>query len=34
VRPEVIRLAPPLIMTAAQVDEFLAALPEALGGVA
>jgi acetylornithine/N-succinyldiaminopimelate aminotransferase len=30
VRPDTIRLAPPLILTAAQVDTFLAALPAAL----
>ncbi|GAB3804111.1 acetylornithine transaminase [Micromonospora zhanjiangensis] len=30
VKPEVIRLAPPLILTAEQVDAFLAALPAAL----
>jgi acetylornithine/N-succinyldiaminopimelate aminotransferase len=30
VRPDVIRLAPPLILTAGQVDAFLAALPAAL----
>jgi acetylornithine/N-succinyldiaminopimelate aminotransferase len=30
VQPDVIRLAPPLILTAAQADDFLAALPAAL----
>ena len=30
VQPDVIRLAPPLILTADQVDAFLAALPAAL----
>ncbi|MFI5836914.1 acetylornithine transaminase [Micromonospora sp. NPDC051300] len=30
VQPDVVRLAPPLILTAAQVDAFLAALPAAL----
>jgi acetylornithine/N-succinyldiaminopimelate aminotransferase len=30
VRPNVIRLAPPLVVTGAQIDAFLAALPEAL----
>jgi acetylornithine aminotransferase len=30
VRPDVLRLAPPLILTAAQADAFLAALPAAL----
>ncbi|MCZ7417985.1 acetylornithine transaminase, partial [Verrucosispora sp. WMMA2121] len=30
IQPDVIRLAPPLILTAAQVDAFLAALPAAL----
>jgi acetylornithine/N-succinyldiaminopimelate aminotransferase len=30
-RPDVIRLAPPLILTTAQAESFLAALPEALG---
>lgn len=30
VQPDVLRLAPPLILTAAQVDAFLAALPTAL----
>jgi acetylornithine aminotransferase len=30
VQPDAIRLAPPLILSAAQVDEFLAALPAAL----
>jgi acetylornithine/N-succinyldiaminopimelate aminotransferase len=34
VRPDVIRLAPPLILTAAQADAFLAALPVALDSVA
>lgn len=29
-QPTVLRLAPPLILTAAQVDTFLAALPAAL----
>ncbi|ROP31332.1 aminotransferase class III-fold pyridoxal phosphate-dependent enzyme [Couchioplanes caeruleus] len=33
VRPGVIRLAPPLILTAAQADAFVAALEQALGGV-
>jgi len=30
VQPGVIRLAPPLVITAEQVDRFLAALPAAL----
>ncbi|GAB3843593.1 hypothetical protein GCM10029963_18800 [Micromonospora andamanensis] len=30
IQPDVIRLAPPLILTAAQADAFLAALPAAL----
>jgi acetylornithine aminotransferase len=30
VRPDTIRLAPPLVLTADQADAFLAALPEAL----
>lgn len=34
VQPGVVRLAPPLILTAAQVDAFLAALPAALGATA
>ncbi|MEW2431119.1 acetylornithine transaminase [Micromonospora sp. NPDC047644] len=34
VQPGVIRLAPPLILTAAQVDTFLAALPAALDATA
>jgi acetylornithine aminotransferase len=34
VQPGVIRLAPPLILTAAQADAFLAALPAALDGCA
>ena len=34
VQPDAIRLAPPLILTAAQADSFLAALPAALGQVA
>jgi acetylornithine/N-succinyldiaminopimelate aminotransferase len=33
-QPDVLRLAPPLIVTAEQVDAFLAALPEVLGGAA
>ena len=32
--PDVIRLAPPLIITEAQIDEFLAALPGVLGKAA
>lgn len=32
VQPDVVRLAPPLILTPAQVDAFLAALPAALDG--
>jgi acetylornithine/N-succinyldiaminopimelate aminotransferase len=32
--PDVLRLAPPLVVTAAQVDAFLAALPAALGTAA
>jgi acetylornithine/N-succinyldiaminopimelate aminotransferase len=34
VRPDVLRLAPPLILTAGQADEFLAALPAALDAAA
>ncbi|MFF5172876.1 acetylornithine transaminase [Micromonospora sp. NPDC000089] len=34
VQPDVVRLAPPLILTAAQVDAFLAALPAALDAAA
>jgi acetylornithine/N-succinyldiaminopimelate aminotransferase len=34
VQPDVIRLAPPLILTAEQADGFLAALPAVLGKVA
>jgi len=34
IQPDVIRLAPPLILTAEQADAFLAALPEALDGAA
>ena len=30
VQPDVIRLAPPLILTEAEADEFLAAFPEIL----
>jgi len=30
VQPDVVRLAPPLILTADQADAFLAALPSAL----
>jgi acetylornithine aminotransferase len=31
-QPDVVRLAPPLILTAEQADSFLAALPRALDG--
>ncbi|MFI7207711.1 acetylornithine transaminase [Micromonospora aurantiaca (nom. illeg.)] len=34
VQPDVVRLAPPLILTAAQADAFLAALPAALSAAA
>jgi acetylornithine/N-succinyldiaminopimelate aminotransferase len=34
VAPDTIRVAPPLVLTAAQADAFLAALPHALDGVA
>jgi len=34
VRPDVVRLAPPLILTAEQADEFLTALPTILDGAA
>jgi acetylornithine/N-succinyldiaminopimelate aminotransferase len=34
IQPDVIRLAPPLILTAEQADAFLAALPSVLEGVA
>jgi acetylornithine/N-succinyldiaminopimelate aminotransferase len=34
VQPDVVRLAPPLILTADQADAFLAALPSALDGAA
>jgi acetylornithine aminotransferase len=30
VRPDVVRLAPPLILTEAEAEEFVAALPEIL----
>jgi acetylornithine aminotransferase len=33
VQPAVVRLAPPLILTAAQADAFVAVLPQALAGV-
>jgi len=33
-QPDVIRLAPPLILTSAQAESFLAALPDALGATA
>ena len=33
VQPDAIRLAPPLILTAAEADEFIAALPDILAGI-